>query len=78
MAIRTPAELKASVATVFTDNNAGDILPADARGFLDDAVDSLVPAVGGSAVLDRLQWNATDGWAPGVSRYDPISRSHSR
>ena len=31
MAIRTPAELKASVATVFTDNNAGDILPADAR-----------------------------------------------
>ena len=32
--------------------------------FLDDAVDSLVPSVGGSAVLDRLQWNATDGWAP--------------
>ena len=49
---------------MLADNNAGAISPADVRGVLDDAVDSLVPAIGGSSVLDRLQWNATDGWAP--------------
>ena len=64
MAIRTSAELKALILSVFTDNNAGDIIPDDARGFLDDAVDSLVPAHGGSAARNRLQWNATTGWTP--------------
>ena len=67
MAIKTPDQLKALILSAFTDNDSGDILPADARGFLDDAVDSLVPAHGGSAVLDRLQWNATTG------RFEPVS-----
>ena len=64
MAIRTPAELKADILSAFTDNDSGDILPIAARGFFDDAVDSLVPSHGGSAALDRLQWNATTGWTP--------------
>ena len=67
MAIKTPAELKALIISAFTDNDTGDILPIAARGFLDDAVDSLVPAHGGSSVLDRLQWNATTG------RFEPVS-----
>ena len=46
MAIKTPAELKALILAAFTDNDTGDILPAAARGFFDDAVDSLVPGVG--------------------------------
>ena len=61
MAIKTPEQLKANILAAFTDNDTGDILPIAARGFLDDAVDSLVPAHGGSAALDRLQWNATTG-----------------
>ena len=64
MAIKTPAELKALILAAFTDNDTGDILPIAARGFLDDAVDSLVPAHGGSAALDRLQWNSATGWTP--------------
>ena len=64
MAIKTPAELKALILAAFTDNDTGDILPADARGFFDDAVDSLVPASGGSDALDRLQWNSATGWTP--------------
>ena len=64
MAIRTPEELKALIRATYTDNDSGDILPADARGFFDDAVDSLVPAAGGSAALDRLQWNSATGWTP--------------
>ena len=70
MAIRTPAELKADILAAFTDNDSGDILPADARGFFDDAIDSLVPAHGGSAALDRLQWNATTGVFSPVSAVD--------
>ena len=70
MAIRTPAELKARILAAFTDNDTGDIIPIDARGFLDDAVDSLVPAHGGSAALDRLQWNATTGVFSPVSAVD--------
>ena len=61
MAIKTPEQLKIDILAAFSDNDLGEILPADARGFLDDAVDSLVPAHGGSAALDRLQWNATTG-----------------
>ena len=64
MAIKTPAELKALIRATYTDNDTGDILPAAARGFLDDAIDSLVPAHGGSAALDRLQWNSATGWTP--------------
>ena len=64
MAIRTPAELKALILAAFEDNDQGDILSIAARGFLDDAVDSLVPAHGGSAALDRLQWNSATGWTP--------------
>ena len=64
MAIKTPAELKALIVAAFTDNDTGDILPAAARGFFDDAVDSLVPASGGSDALDRLQWNSATGWTP--------------
>ena len=70
MAIKTPAELKAIIRAIYTDNDTGDILPADARGFLDDAIDSLVPAHGGSAALDRLQWNATTGVFSPVSAVD--------
>ena len=70
MAIKTPAELKALILAAFTDNDTGDILPIAARGFLDDAVDSLVPAHGGSAALDRLQWNATTGVFSPVSAVD--------
>ena len=70
MAIKTPAELKALILATFDDNDVGSILPADARGFLDDAVDSLVPAHGGSAALDRLQWNATTGVFSPVSAVD--------
>ena len=55
MAIRTPTELKELIRATYTDNDMGDIIPIDARGFLDDIVDSLVPAHGGSAALDRLQ-----------------------
>ena len=69
MALKTPAELKANILAAFTDNDTGDILPAAARGFFDDAVDSLVPASGGSAALDRLQWNSATGWTP-VSAVD--------
>ena len=64
MPIKTPAELKALILAAFTDNDTGDILPAAARGFFDDAVDSLVPASGGSDALDRLQWNSATGWTP--------------
>ena len=64
MAIRTPAELKARILATYTDNDTGDILPIDARGFLDDAVDSFVPGHGGSPALDRLQWNSATGWTP--------------
>ena len=70
MAIKTPAELKALILSAFTDNDSGDIIPADARGFLDDAVDSLVPAHGGSAALDRLQWDTTTGQFAPVSAVD--------
>ena len=70
MAIKTPAELKALILAAFTDNDEGAIIPADARGFFDDAVDSLVPAHGGSAALDRLQWNATTGVFSPVSAVD--------
>ena len=64
MAIRTPAELKALIVAAFTDNDTGDIIPIDARGFLDDAVDSFVPGHGGSPALDRLQWKPATGWTP--------------
>ena len=64
MAIRTPAELKARILATYTDNDTGDIIPIDARGFLDDAVDSFVPGHGGSAALDTLQWNSATGWTP--------------
>ena len=69
MAIRTPEELKALIVQAFSDNDTGDIIPIDARGFLDDAVDSLVSAHGGSAALDTLQWNSATGWTP-VSAVD--------
>ena len=55
MAIRTPAELKAAVLAMFADNNTGDIIPADARAFLDDQIDSAVPSVGGSDVLNEIR-----------------------
>ena len=55
MAIRTPAELKAAVLAMFADNNTGDIIPADARDFLDDQIDSAVPSVGGSDVLNEIR-----------------------
>ena len=55
MAIRTPAELKVAVAAMFADNNAGDIIPADARDFLSDQIDSAVPSVGGSDVLNEIR-----------------------
>ena len=66
MAIRTPAELKAAVAAMFADNNAGDITPADARTFLDDSIDSVVPATGGSDVLNEIVWTSA-GWTPASS-----------
>lgn len=41
MAVRTKTELRAAALAMFPDNNAGDIVPADARGLLTDAIDSL-------------------------------------
>ena len=56
MAIRTPAELKADILAAFSDNDSGDILPADARGFFDDAIDSLV-----RHMVDRRRWTGCNG-----------------